>query len=238
MGLNLNIRKTNLGYEFKTDHLVCLFGGTESQLPNLKKSYPDFEFIRVKQTHSDVIVESSDISLDYQVIADSHYTTKTNTALCVATADCVPILISHQESGYIAAIHAGWRGVANQILMKTIERLGQLGLRPDSLNVFIGPHIQVESFQVEKDVRDQILTSLNPSNSLDLNDYYQELPNGKFLVDLNLITKSQLLHMGVSKEKIINLHIDTVSELDFHSHRRDKEKAGRQLSFICNKIRS
>lgn len=238
MGLDLKLRKTKLGYEIITDHLVCLFGGTESLLPHLKNSYPDFEFIRVKQTHSDIIVQSSDISLDHQVIADSHYTNKKNTALCVATADCIPILVSHKESGYIAAIHAGWRGVANQILMKTIERLRQLGIRPETLEVFIGPHIQVESFQVEIDVRDQILASLRSFGGLQLNDYYQELPSGKFLVDLNSITSTQLQNMGVVNENIINLHIDTVAELDFHSHRRDKEKAGRQLSFICHIIKS
>ncbi|NUN05058.1 MAG: laccase domain-containing protein, partial [Bdellovibrio sp.] len=40
----------------------------------------------------------------------------------------------------------------------------------------------------------------------------------------------------IAADNVFDLHIDTVTSLDFHSYRRDKEKSGRQVSFICKNI--
>jgi copper oxidase (laccase) domain-containing protein len=44
--------------------------------------------------------------------------------------------------------------------------------------------------------------------------------------------KTQLQSCGIAFDNLYNLHIDTFTDPRFHSHRRDKEHAGRQLSFI------
>ncbi|WP_374031545.1 laccase domain-containing protein [Bdellovibrio bacteriovorus] len=33
-----------------------------------------------------------------------------NLALCVITADCVPVLFYHHGTGLVSGVHAGWRG--------------------------------------------------------------------------------------------------------------------------------
>jgi hypothetical protein len=239
----MTLKKTNFGYEIRTNYFLYFFGGQESQILNLRTQYPEFDLIRVKQTHSEILVESKDPRLDYQIEADSHFTFEKNTALCIATADCVPILLTHQKTGLIAAVHAGWRGVANKILMKTVKQLHHLGADAHELDVWIGPHIQQNSFQVDQDVHDQILASLDSNLSeksrTDLNyeeknykGLSQQISEGKYLVDLNQVTKNQLELVGVNLERVFDLHVDTYSSLEFHSHRRDKEKAGRQISFI------
>lgn len=232
----MNIRKTHLGYEIKTPETTMLFGGIESLLPNLKAAYPDFKFTRVKQIHCDIVVESKDNLLDYQQVADAHFSTTKNLALCVITADCIPALFYHQKSGTIASVHAGWRGVANRILVKTIETLKARGIPASELEVVIGPHIQKNSFEVGLDVRDQILNSLSPLDEEERSLFYENKGDEKALVDLNLIVKAQLQSEGITADHIFNLHIDTVSDSFFHSHRRDKEKAGRQVSFICRTV--
>lgn len=233
MGLAVNLRQTNLGYEIRTPQLTMLFGGVESQLPNLKLAYPQFDFTRVKQIHSDAVVESKDMSLDYQIIADSHYTQAKNLALCVITADCVPAFFYHQPTGLIAGVHAGWRGVANRILMNTIEALALRGAPAHELDVVIGPHIQKKSFEVGFDVRDQILTSLGTLTESQKTLFTEKTSDQKALLDLNQVVKAQLQKKGIVADRVFDLHIDTFSNSDFHSHRRDKEKAGRQISFIC-----
>lgn len=232
----MNIRKTHLGYEITTPETTMFFGGIESLLPNLKSAYPHFKFTRVKQIHCDVVVESKDDLLDYQQVADAHFSTAKNLALCVITADCVPALFYHQKSGTIAGVHAGWRGVANRILVKTIETLKARGIPASELEVVIGPHIQKNSFEVGLDVRDQILNSLGPLNEEERSMFYESKSDEKALVDLNLIVKAQLQSEGITADHIFDLHIDTVSDPFFHSYRRDKEKAGRQVSFICRTV--
>ncbi|WP_374029421.1 peptidoglycan editing factor PgeF [Bdellovibrio bacteriovorus] len=232
----MNLEQTHLGYELKTPHLTVFFGGINAPLSTLAEAYPQFTLVRLKQIHSDAVVETKDAQLDYQVIADSHYTREKNLALCVITADCVPIFFYHHDLGFIAGAHAGWRGVASRIIPKTIERLKSLGASPEKLEVIIGPHIQKSSFEVGNDVRDQILTSLGPLSIQERALFSEALPESKSLVDLNQVVRTQLLQEGVEMERVFDLHIDTFTNPDFHSHRRDKEKAGRQISFICRTL--
>ncbi len=54
--------------------------------------------------------------------ADALYTTRRGLALAVVTADCVPVLIATPDA--IAAVHAGWRGLANGVLANAAGALG------------------------------------------------------------------------------------------------------------------
>lgn len=232
----MNIEQTPLGYEIRTPSLTVLMGNVNSQFDALKKHYKEYDFVRLKQIHSDAVVKSADSSLDYQVLADGHFTAQKNLALCVITADCVPLFLFDPVTELIAGVHAGWRGVATRIIPKTIDALIQQGVKAENLQVIIGPHIQKNSFQVEVDVRDQILASLGPLTPMDRALLVEEQEFKKYLVDLNSVVKMQLQQNHIAADNVFDLHIDTVTSMDFHSYRRDKEKSGRQVSFICKTI--
>lgn len=233
MGAKVKITETNLGFLIETPKVVALLGGTKAQLLNLKSSFPDFDFIRVKQTHGDTVVHSHDLALDYKVEADAHFTEKSKTALCISTADCIPVFLYDAKAEIIAGIHAGWRGVANQIVPKTFKRLQSAGSSVENIHVIIGPHIQMNSFEVSLSVRDEILSSIDFGAVQQDSIYHKNLSHEKALVDLNQVMRTQLQNCGVTFDNLYNLHIDTFVDPRFHSHRRDKENAGRQLSFIC-----
>lgn len=233
MGSGVKIRQNSHGYEIKTAHVTVFFGGVTAQKESLQKTYPDFSLIRVKQVHGDNLVESADPSTDYTVEADAHYSSQKNQALCIITADCVPLFFYDHTTGLIAGVHAGWRGVANGLIMKTAQKLKSLGARPENMQVFIGPHIQKFSFEVGFDVRDQILTSIQHSAQGSSDAFFQNLSDEKSLVDLNAVIDQQLQKTGLRAENVFNLELDTVKNSDFHSYRRDKERSGRQISFIC-----
>jgi YfiH family protein len=229
----VKITETNLGFLIETSKITALLGGEKAQLINVKASFPDFDFIRVKQTHSDIVVSSTDKSLDYQIEADAHYTDLKATALCISTADCIPVLLYDTKKEVIASIHAGWRGVANQIVPKTFQKLQSLGSNPADIFVIVGPHIQMPSFEVTMDVRNTILSSIGFTAQNQESLYHRNLNSEKSLVDLNQVMKTQLQNCGVTVDNLHNLYIDTFIDPRFHSFRRDKEKSGRQLSFIC-----
>ncbi|MNJ91172.1 Laccase domain protein YfiH [compost metagenome] len=228
----MNVDQTKLGYEIRTPAYTIFFGGTEAQMPALKIAYPDYEFVRLKQIHSDAVVESADSLRDLTVHGDAHYSKTPGLALCVITADCVPVFIHHAKSGFIAGIHAGWRGVASKIIPKTIHQLNAQGVDSSELEVIIGPHIQKQSFEVGRDVRDQILHSIGQVASGAGNSFFENISSDKAVVDLNQVVKLQLQNEGIEHDRLFDLHIDTMTNPFFHSHRRDKEKAGRQISFI------
>jgi hypothetical protein len=231
----MKVTETNLGFLIEAPQFVALFGGQKSQLLNLQSSFETYQFLRIKQTHGDTVVHSQDYTLDYKVKADAHYTQAEKTALCISTADCIPVLIYEPRTNYIAAVHAGWRGVANRIVPKTIQTLVDRGAAVENMQVLVGPHIQMNSFEVDNPVRDQILDSIQ--FFADQNDslYHKNINAQKSLVDLNQVMKTQMQNCGVVFDHLYNLHLDTYTDLRFHSYRRDKEKSGRQLSFICKR---
>jgi YfiH family protein len=207
-------------------------GGINANFENLKKSYPSIDFARIKQIHSDAIVETENCVLDYQQIADAHYSKSASVGLCVSTADCMPVFLIHPSSNLIAGIHAGWRGIANRIIPKTIARLHAMGAPNHEIQIIIGPHIQKPSFEVGFDVRDLILSSIGHAAVASNDIFFENTTLNKSLVDLNQVAKEQLLQEGITQDNVFDLHIDTFRNPLFHSHRRDKENAGRQLSFI------
>lgn len=232
----MKLEQTQFGYEISTPHITVFMGGVGAQLPDLAHAYPHFQMMRLKQVHSDAVVESSSQSKDYQVLADAHFTNEKNLALCVITADCVPVFFFELGTGFISGVHAGWRGVASRIIPKTIQKLVSNGADPRKISAIIGPHIQKQSFEVGNDVRDQILSSIGSINASEKIYYCDNISEDKSLVDLNLVVRTQLQQEGLDLENVFDLHIDTVKNPLFHSHRRDKEKAGRQISFICRTL--
>lgn len=220
--------QTNLGFIFENSEMYLLFGNRHATLDQLKKSYPEIQFHRVKQNHGDQVFQCNDVMTDWTTVADAQITELKKTALCISTADCIPVMIFDQRNKRIAAIHAGWRGVANQIALKTMQSLIEQNSILNDLKIYIGPHIQKESFEVGDDVAELIHQSIQTN----LRSSDQHTVENKRMIDLHQIFIQQLLDFGIKLDQITDLKINTVTDLDFHSFRRDKEKSGRQLSFI------
>lgn len=145
-------------------------------------------------------------------------------AVGVRTADCMPILIADPETRTVAAVHAGWRGVANAIAIEAVERLKARGIPPSRLVAAIGPHIRGESFEVGPEVVDAI-------EPVACGARFLVRASQKSHVDLAAVVKAQLEQMAVA-------HIDDVGGCTltdperFYSHRRDRGRTGRHLSAI------
>lgn len=79
-------------------------------------------------------------------------------ALAVVTADCVPILLA-VPAGRIAAVHAGWRGLAQRILPATLRRL-EADQRP--VTAWIGPAIGACCYEVSPEVAEEVQAASDP----------------------------------------------------------------------------
>lgn len=231
----MNLIEHELGFVIETEKVLMLFGGVKANIHNINKAWPQYIFKRIKQTHSDICIETDLNTPDYSIEADAHFTQERGLGVCVSTADCVPLLVYDSLTESVMAIHAGWRGVANEITPKSLESLFIRGAQPNTLNVAIGPHIQKNSFEVGIDVRDQILATLHDSELAEDKSFSTALSNEKSLVDINNVVKHQLQRQHIPADNIFDLHIDTTTNLQFHSYRRDKDQSGRQLSFILLK---
>lgn len=74
--------------------------------------------------------------------ADGLFTSESGVYLAIFTADCLPIFFYDSITQTIAAVHAGWRGLSDKIIDKTLTCFEEQGAAPEQLYVWIGPHIK------------------------------------------------------------------------------------------------
>ncbi len=83
--------------------------------------------------------------------ADAAFTTQPGVVLAILPADCLPVWLCAADGAEIAAIHAGWRGLANGVIESCI---GRLRTPPEKMLAWLGPGIGAASYEVGDEVRD------------------------------------------------------------------------------------
>src|SRR5512145_1185848 len=148
-------------------------------------------------------------------------------AVCVRTADCVPVLVGCRATGMVAAIHAGWRGIVGGIVPRTIDHLMARGSTPSALVAGIGPHIGVAAFEVSPEVAEQLHAVAPLAHTV--TDSFGIRPH----VRLAGLVRAQLESRGLTPHQIDEVSPCTFSNpKEFFSYRRDGGHSGRQLSAI------
>ncbi|MCM2280209.1 MAG: peptidoglycan editing factor PgeF [Bdellovibrionaceae bacterium] len=230
--------RTESGWIGKIGRALLFFGDKTSSVASLRAQFPSAQLAFLNQVHSDRVhaqVHPSDnarneFSASDWPEGDAHITTESQVALCVRTADCLPVLITSGKM--IAAIHAGWRGVESEIIFKTVLKMRELGANPNDMLAVIGPHIEKNSFEVDRDVAEKLNVvfrklRFNPAPI----SYPHPTVATKRLVDLSTLAHAQLVQGGVHEHSVTLLRADTLASPDFHSFRRDRGP-GRQISCI------
>ncbi|PWU19371.1 MAG: hypothetical protein C5B49_05905 [Bdellovibrio sp.] len=229
-----HFRPHPLGDECVRESLHVFFGQRHANVGTLRQAFPQYQFLRLKQTHSSLVHRVSHRDPDFAIAGDAAWTQERGLSLCSITADCMPVFIYSPEPLAVASIHAGWRGVAHQIVVKTMASMATEGIDLRACQFFLGPHILRQSFEVENSVRDEILHSLTKENLTKDNittDLFTPLNSARSLVDLSAVVAAQIESSGGRRENIHRHLADTKTNLLYHSFRRDRDSAGRQISF-------
>jgi polyphenol oxidase len=154
-------------------------------------------------------------------ICDAIVTGETDVALQVQTADCLPVALA--GGGAIAMVHAGWRGLAADILAASLGRLRtDLGIAAAELEAVIGVGIGPCHYLVGPEV----------VAALARRDAGGARWRAGDAVDLGAFAAGRLETLGVAPERITRLPGCTACTPGFHSYRRDGAAAGRQWSAI------
>jgi YfiH family protein len=170
----------------------------------------------VRQIHSDLVMEAS-AALSGSAEADGLVAQQPGLVVGVRTADCVPILLVDARTRAVAAVHAGWRGSARNIAGAAVrELITRYGSRPEDLTAAVGPSIGPCCYEVGDEVAQQFHGGTSAQ--------------GRRL-DLPSINRQQLREQGV--QDIWLAGVCTFCEAaHYFSYRREKEQAGRMVSFI------
>jgi len=170
------------------------------------------------QTHSTLCVH---VEQETNRQADAAITRQINQPLVILTADCLPILLCSRNGVELAAIHAGWRGLANGVIENTLARMCSA---TDQLMAWIGPGICKSCYQVGRETRAQII-DYNPSL---IDDFI--LRDGFFYADLSAMATRILTSHGISSVHSANACTFEEKAL-FYSYRQ-APVTGRMATFI------
>ncbi|MDF2529365.1 MAG: hypothetical protein K0Q57_245 [Gammaproteobacteria bacterium] len=154
------------------------------------------------------------------VDADAAITSLKNQACIIMTADCLPILLCDQDGDAVAAIHAGWRGLAAGVIQDVVT---SMPCPTSKLLAWFGPAISQAKFEVGGEVYDAF-------GELYQQAFKSSQRKGHYMADLYHIAKIQLEQLGVTA--IYGGEHCTYSDPQFYSYRRDKGVTGRMASLI------
>jgi YfiH family protein len=139
--------------------------------------------------------------------ADGHALAARGLAAMVLTADCIPVALGAQ--GAVAALHAGWRGLASGVLEEGVRAVRELG-GSGNLVAVVGPCAGACCYEVGEEVHTA----------------FAGVHRDGRLIDLRAIAHEKLIAAGVAE--VLDAEACTICDERFFSHRREGIRAGRQ----------
>ena len=170
------------------------------------------------QVHGCQVIHASGVQPDETPQADASMTTEPGIACAVMTADCLPVLFCDSRGEQIAAAHAGWRGLADGILLETLKAFPN----PQEVSAYLAPAIGPAAFEVGPEVRTAFAEVPEA--------YFKPGQGDRLLADLAGIARWQLRNAGIGS--VFGGGQCTFSDSErFFSYRRDGQ-TGRQINLI------
>lgn len=186
--------------------------------------------VRVKQVHGRAVLRATRASDAPLGEADAIVCDVPGLSIGVVTADCIPVLIA-TPSGAVAAVHAGWRGLAAGVLEASVDALGRIAHDTADAVAVIGPHIGARCYEVDAPVVSALTLRFGDAVDAAL----RATRPGHCEIELARLAALDLSRAGFASERIAVVE-DACTACDpvrFHSYRRDGPASGRLFHYIA-----
>jgi YfiH family protein len=174
----------------------------------------------LKQVHGVSVADAAQGGTEPE--ADGAFAAQPGAVCAVLTADCLPVLLCNQAGTKVAALHAGWRGLAGGVIEAGVKALDVPG---SELLAWLGPAIGPEVFEVGPEVRTAFV-----QHDAQAAQAFRAARDGKYLADIYLLARLRLQRLGVAA--VSGGGFCTVTDgARFFSYRRDGA-TGRMAALI------
>ena len=184
--------------------------------------------LRPRQVHGVAIAAAGDCRRDPPPEADGVVADAPGLTVAVVTADCVPVLLAAEGGAAVAAVHAGWRGLAAGVVAQGVDALRRkaAGAR---VRAVVGPHIGPCCYEVDAPVLDALAARFGALDAVT-----RATRPGHATVDLGALALRALVAAGLAAEDVaaVDGACTRCDAIRFHSYRRDGPRAGRLVHFI------
>jgi len=176
-------------------------------------------------THAGQIHSGNVVVIDRPVSVpdtDALVTKTPGVFLNVKTADCVPILLFEPKQNVVAAVHAGWKGIANRVIENTIETMtARFHCEAAKMLIAIGPSIRSCCYEVQSDVANQF------------SDLEVLRRDGRLFLDAAKAVHTRLENAGILPKNVDDCGFCTMCDPErFYSYRHDGIQSGRMMAVI------
>jgi YfiH family protein len=178
------------------------------------------EPVWLKQVHGVAVVDAAQAECWPE--ADACVSTHVGAVCVVMTADCLPVLLCNDKGSVIGAVHAGWRGLCDGVIERTVRAMD---VPRGTLMAWLGPAIGVQAFEVGDEVRAEFVAKDPRATAA-----FVPSTSGKWLTDIYQLAGLRLNALGITRVYGGGLCTYTDST-NFFSYRRDGV-TGRMGTFI------
>lgn len=176
----------------------------------------------LEQQHGNGVAHLDGSGVAEPIRADAAVALRAGRICAVLTADCLPILLCDTAGTCVAAVHAGWRGLACGVIDTAIRSLAP---REGNLLAWLGPAISAAAYEVDEPVRTGLLAACPEAGAA-----FEPTRPGHWRADLAAVARLQLQRAGV--DECFGGDYCTYDDPErFFSHRRDGP-CGRMASLI------
>lgn len=163
----------------------------------------------------------------YEHEGDFLITDKKHCGLVVLTADCLPIVLYDPKKNVIGIVHAGWKGACRGIVFSALKTMQERYLsQMHDIEVLYGANAQNCCYEVQEDFLKAFVSYEYAQKAFVKRDNKLYFDNKQFVT-------LQLLTIGIKLKNIYDRHaMCTVCSLQHCSFRREKDKAGRQVTVV------
>jgi YfiH family protein len=213
----------NLGDHVGDDILTV--GRNRGRLAQTLQAHPIF----MQQVHGNKVLRLDRFTSQGNE-ADACWTQEPGMVCTVLIADCLPVLLTDRQGRFVAAAHAGWRGLSGEGgdgVLETLERAVLTQLRnqgqrllPSELLAWLGPCIGPKVYEVGVEVRSAFEAWDRQAGTL----FRPAGKPGKFLADLPGLARQRLHALGVQQiygNDGTDAWCTVTQRSRFFSHRRD-----------------
>jgi YfiH family protein len=187
------------------------------------------EPVWLKQVHGTVVADAGQAACWPQ--ADACISRHSGAVCVVMTADCLPVLLCDEQGSVVGAVHAGWRGLCDGVIEKTVHAMNA---PPQTIMAWLGPAIGPQAFEVGEEVRAAFVAKqpeaatafiATPESGREVG-----VKVNKYLADIYQLARLRLHALGITR--IYGGGLCTYTDQErFFSYRRDGV-TGRMGTFI------
>lgn len=159
--------------------------------------------------------------------SDGVVTESQGIALCILTADCLPLVLVCGPSRVVGVAHVGWRGALYRVTESAIVKLLEYaGCRKEEITAFLGPCIGPCCLKVGQEVADEFRRFIGDEAVIRGDD-------GSMRLDLASLCRRQLVEAGIESKNIFSAEVCTRCDEGYFSYRGSGGNTGRQAGIVA-----